>query len=377
MNLKPKIEILDRYLKGTATLEEEKNIEEWLKEMVLEPDEWAQLTDEEKNVQLKDLYQLIEDKIEPKGRVIQMKNGGWLSVAAVILLLLVSGTWLFYSGDNSKPVEVETTAVQDTISPGGTKALLTLGDGRQIVLDSFPAGTLTTQGGIKVIQTGAVLSYEGKAAGTDQWNTVNTPKGGQYVVLLNDGSRVWLNAASSVTFPVAFEGPERRVKVNGEVFFEVKHSNHPFIVEKDGLEIQVMGTEFNVNAYDDHIAVTLVQGAVKVSENGEHLLLKPGEQALITPESPFMELRKDVDVTALVAWKNGYFSFRNTSLENILKQLSRWYDVEVVYEGEIPDVTFSGEIGMKLNLDEVLDILNETRIRYKIAGRKLIILPVK
>jgi ferric-dicitrate binding protein FerR (iron transport regulator) len=264
------------------------------------------------------------------------------------------------------------------IAPGGNKAILTLADGKNIVLDTASNGTLAQQGGIKVIKTGAQLNYSsGINPAEVLYNTVTTPKGGQYQLTLSDGSRVWLNAASSLHFPTAFSGKERKVELTGEGYFEVaKNKEKPFIVTANNTSIEVLGTHFNVNAYSDEnsIKTTLLEGSVKVSKGNAGTLIVPGEQARVNNFSGDITVKKDVDLDETVAWKNGKFVFQSEDIKSIMRQLERWYDVNVVYSKNVTDEEFIGSISRQVNISEILEMLEKAgSVYFEIKGRTIIV----
>jgi ferric-dicitrate binding protein FerR (iron transport regulator) len=307
----------------------------------------------------------------------------WIAAAAV-LLLLATATWL-WQGRKMVDDRWQMTE-QKAILPGGNKATLTLADGRIIILDSASNGTITEQNGIKIIKlNNGQLSY--KIADTEKskietsYNILSTPRGGQYQLTLPDGSKVWLNAASSIQYPTAFTGKERRVTLTGEAYFEIaQNPAMPFKVNTPTQEVEVLGTDFNINAYADEpiIKTTLLQGSVKVSPAIYHLssvILKKGQQAQLNAgASPRIVVVDGVDTDQAVAWKNGLFSFEGAGLEQVMRQLSRWYDVEVQYEGKIPAFTFGGKIQRGLNLADLLVILQRAEVKFRMEqGRKLVV----
>jgi len=218
------------------------------------------------------------------------------------------------------------------------------------------------------------------------YNTLTTPRGNQYQIVLPDGSKVWLNAASSITYPTSFTDAERRITMTGEAYFEVAKKERdagggtgrvPFIVVVDGTEVEVLGTHFNINAYKEEPALltTLLEGSVKVSAHGHQQLIRPGEQTVVTPSGTGIGLKKDVDLDEVVAWKNGYFQFDHADIQTIMRQIARWYDVEISFEGKVPERKFGGDISRDLKLSEVLYGLNLSKIHFRIEGKKLAILP--
>jgi len=208
---------------------------------------------------------------------------------------------------------------------------------------------------------------------------MSTPKGGQYQLTLQDGTKVWLNAASSITYPAAFVDRMRRVKVKGEVYFEVaKNKTKPFIVDIDGgSSVEVLGTSFNINAYsdEDNSRTTLLEGSVRVVGPGSNsVMLKPGQQAVVGSGTG-VSMRSDIDTEEVMAWKDGYFEFDGASLETVLRQLARWYDVEIDYGGHVPAKTFIGEIPRDASLSVVLNVLEKTGVHFRIQGRNIVVLP--
>lgn len=299
-----------------------------------------------------------------------------IMAAASVILLLVAGAYLWTS--NKKDTSPATVAT--IITPGKAGAILTLADGSQVVLDSLANGVIAKQNGARVVLTNGQLAYDPteNSNGEIVFNTIATPKGRQFQVTLPDGTQVWLNAASSIRYPTAFSGEERKVEVTGEAYFEVaKNTNMPFRVSVNNkAEIKVLGTHFNVNAYENEkaIATTLLEGSVRVAatEPG-NVILQPGQQAQI--ENASIKIIKNANTDKAIAWKNGLFYFDGASLAEIMRQLERWYDIEVVYEKGIPDIEFEGEMTKDVSLDGLLVMLGKTEIHFRIEGRKLIVLP--
>jgi len=256
--------------------------------------------------------------------------------------------------------------------------MLTLSDGSNILLDDSEDGILATQGNTSVTKSNEKLKYKpGGRSDEIMYNTITTPRGGQYTVQLPDGSTVWLNASSSITFPTEFFGKERRVEITGEVYFEVaKNTENPFIASVQDAEIQVLGTHFNVKAYSDehNIETSLLEGAVNFSKAEKSALLKPGQQSSLSADGKIRVLN-DVNMNEVVAWKNGYFDFEGSDFENVAKQLSRWYDVDVVYEKNIDDL-FYAKIPRNTKLSDVLKALELTgKIKFGIKNNRIIVNP--
>jgi ferric-dicitrate binding protein FerR (iron transport regulator) len=301
------------------------------------------------------------------------------AVAAAILLVVSTTLVVIYRNGKQEVAIGPQVNPEKNILPGGDKAVLTLADGSKIVLDTAANGTLAQQGGSKVIKIGGQISYEGQQnAGQVLYNTISTPKGGQYQLELPDGSKVWLNASSSLRFPTAFVGKERDVELSGEGYFDISHNAKlPFHVRVNDLDVQVLGTQFNVNAYNDEptLKTTLINGSVMVSSQTlkKFTVLKPGQQGVLNKSE--LLVNKDVDIDEVVAWKNGQFMFTSTRLDQIMKQISRWYDVEVEFQGHNQDRVFSGIVGRGSNISDVLDIMKRAGIKFQIQGRKITVLP--
>jgi transmembrane sensor len=319
---------------------------------------------------------------EPARVIPMQRSRRWprIAVAVAILVGLIMGGYYWYSSNKQgQAITVIPNAANPAdVQPGGNRATLTLADGKVIVLDSAVNGTLATQGNTTIhkINNGQ-LSYSTASGKADAiaYNTLSTPRGGQYQLSLPDGTKVWLNAASSITYPTVFNEQDRTVNITGEAYFEVaKDPAKPFRVKVNDLAVQVLGTHFNVNSYEDEGAVTttLLEGKVKLTRGKENIFLQPGQQGKGLQQ---LTIVNGADVNEVMAWKNGLFSFNGASIQAVMRQLSRWYDIEVSYEGTIPTETFSGEIGRGLTLKEVLEGLTETRIHFRIEGRRLVLMP--
>jgi transmembrane sensor len=302
------------------------------------------------------------------------------SAAAVLAGLLGIGAWWLIGTKQGNVVAPVREA--DVAAPSHNRATLTLADGRRVDRDSAKLGAVAVQGGAKIVKSGNGQLAYGPGLGHNGellYNTLSNPRGSQVVSLtLTDGSRVWLNAESSIRYPVNFAGSERAVEITGEAYFEVaEDAGKPFRVKKDSTTIEVLGTSFNVNAYADEPAmkVTLLEGKVEVRKEASALVLHPGQQAIITGQ---VERSGNVDTAAVMAWKNGRFTFNSADLATVLRQLARWYNVEVSYEGKVPNHRFNGRIGRSLTLDQVLDVLGGTGVHYQVQPgqpNRLIIRP--
>ncbi|MEC5143636.1 FecR family protein [Chitinophaga sp. 212800010-3] len=307
------------------------------------------------------------------------RNWWWkAAAAAVVLVLVTAGIFFFRRGDAPlQPGPELAQRYKNDVAPGGNKAVLTLADGSHIVLTDAKNDTLGRQGNTSIIKLhdGQVLYKGGKAPATIAYNTLTTPRGGQYQLTLPDGTRVWLNAASSLRFPVAFTGNNRLVELTGEGYFEVaSQPGKPFLVKSNGAEVAVLGTHFNIMAYtNEHaIEVTLLEGAVNVSRSGAVKKLLPGQQASIRQDNSITVA--NTTAQEAVAWKNGFFIFEHADITAVMRQVERWYDVEVVYEGDPPKMLFGGGMQRSLPLSGILKLLEKNHVLFKVDGRKITVL---
>ncbi|SHM11535.1 FecR family protein [Mucilaginibacter sp. OK098] len=310
----------------------------------------------------------------------------WLRVAAGILLF--AGCFIYYFVQIHQPVKQlalirQKPQLKNDVSPGGNKAILTLANGSKIDLNDVKNGVLASQGKtvLKKDKDGQLI-YEapgGKAKDSSSiYNTITIPKGGQFQIVLSDGSKVWLNSASSITFPTAFSKIERKVTITGEVYFEVAKNKHlPFRVVAGKQTVEVLGTHFNINAYSDEDAIktTLIEGSVKVSADSQSAILKPEQQSSILNNKHGHISINTVDTDDVLAWKNGNFLFERAEIQLIMREASRWYDVDIKYESELPPRRFTGSISRNVNLSELLKMLKYTGINFKIEGKTIIVTP--
>lgn len=333
---------------------------------------------------LEQTLNVIQTTVPEKKPLIKMT---WLRSVAAIVLFLFVGTLAYSLTQEKKSIDKATlisTKSKKDILPGGNKAILELADGTRLLLDETINGEMVNEDNTRLIKFNGLLTYEktGKATG-ERYNTISTPRGGQYQLILSDGSRVWLNAASSLHFPVSFSGNERKVELQGEGYFEVaKDPSRPFKVEvyypsgKSGTAINVLGTHFNINAYQDEesIKTTILEGAVQLSTQSMARRLNPGEQGSTNGKGA-LTVSNQVDLNQVIAWKNGFFNFNNTDLKMVMRQLSRWYGVEVVYEGLLPLREFGGEVQRNLNLNQVLLLLETNEVHFRIEDKRIIVAP--
>jgi len=312
---------------------------------------------------------------------------GWKRIAAavVILGLIISGSLLLLNRKTPKEVVKQEKQIRhqpEEIHSKGNQAILTLANGSVIILDSTKNGIITNQGNVKIIKLDSgQLAYSlpsSNAASSSEisYNTISTPRAAQYQVTLSDGTKVWLNAASSLRYPTSFSGQDRKVELTGEGYFEVaKNKDKPFHVRVGAIEVEVLGTHFNIMAYEDEAAIqtTLLEGSVKVSYNNQTDLLKPGRQASLDRTDNKLTTG-DANVQQVVAWKNGYFYFDKSDVKTIMRQVSRWYDLDIVYESSVPDMKFSGKIERSLPLSGISHLLESGQIHFRIEGKNCIMM---
>ena len=263
--------------------------------------------------------------------------------------------------------------------PGSKGAVLTLSNGQQIILDSAVNGQLALQGGATIINKNGEVVYDVKKADAGEvlYNTMSTAKGRQYQLILSDGTKVWLNSASSIRYPAAFAGNVRTVAITGEAYFEVaKDKAKPFIVTVNNMEVKVLGTHFNINAYADEEAIktTLLEGSVQVSNAADVAMLVPGQQSRLYKTGAIQTI-SNADLEEAVAWKNGVFIFNNADIQAVMRQVGRWFDLEIAYEGDIPKDSFGGKLPMDAKVTEVLAALQQTQVHFRIEGKRLIVMP--
>lgn len=321
------------------------------------------------------------EAIPVKRLVVSGQNRWWWWAAAFVLLVAVGGGYLWRNSKEASGLVAEKN-VADDVLPGKQGAILTLADGTQMVLDSLSNGMIAKQGNTAITLNDNQLQYaytpDVRGETAVMYNVVRTPKGRQFKLSLPDGTKVWLNAFSTIRYPAVFMGRERNVEITGEAYFEVaQNKKMPFIVKiNDTATVEVLGTHFNINAYEDEAAIrtTLLEGSVKMSGGGYTRLMAAGQQA--TLQANGITLVQNADAQAAIAWKNGLFSFTDADLPTVMRQLARWYDVDVAYEGSIPRMEFNGKIDNSLTLSQLLKGLAKTKIKYRIEeGKKIVIQP--
>lgn len=397
--------IVLKYVRDTSlSLEEEVRLRQWLAEsddrqalierIKTDPD-WVQAELHRlQQIDTEAIWSKVESNIKPAPSIplpSQTRRRRRIYAAAASLILVGGSIWLWSTRNHATtPVTPASSAVTTTdIKPGGNRAILTLADGRHIDLDTSANGLIAAQGNSQVAKVASgQLAYNKVKTSNDlrdnrpttaiAYNTLTTPRKAQFEVRLPDGSHVWLNNASSLTYPVTFTGPDRTVDLTGEAYFEVaKDAAHPFHVRvAGGPTVDVLGTSFNIMAYSDEPTqrTTLIDGSVRVTEDNQTALLKPAQQSSLDTHGA-LRVTHDVNVQEVIAWKNGYFHFDHASLQTTMRQLARWYDIDVVYEGQIPDQEFVGRIQRNLLLSDVLKGLENEHCHFKLEGRRLTVTP--
>jgi ferric-dicitrate binding protein FerR (iron transport regulator) len=403
-------DLLNKHLEGVLSQSEQVELDAWLAESEENRSLFNALNDKavllEKlnsysQVDSKAIWQKTQQLINPGAKVIPLVpvTRSWRKyvVAAAVAGIAVAGTWFFYfkSADKNPVAQQQATVeVPQEIVPGSSKATLTLADGKQIVLNDASDGKDIKEGNIVISRNlGRLIYNNGEAGANGQdpiavgsqalYHTVSTPKGGQYQIKLPDGSIVWLNAASSLRFPIAFAGSERHVLLTGEAFFEVKPmSDKPFKVAVqtplgNGGEIEVLGTHFNVNAYtdDELVRTTLLEGSVKIATSTSKNILKPGQAATVDKNGGLKVIKK-ADTESAASWKNGFFTFKETSAQVVMQQVGRWYNLEIEYAGKAPvNKLLNGNIPRNYSIEEVMKVLKVIGMQVSLdkAKRKILV----
>lgn len=373
-------ELLNKFIEGTCTPEEKAIVEHWY------------ISESSKQVLPDDQEDISADKMQMWNEISEMNNLNngrkrisiilrATSIAAAVILFISIGTYFFTLREPQIIANHKKTEIFDK-GPGGNKAILTLNDGSKIVLDDAINGNIAVQGSIRIRKSsdGSIIydmpEINADASNSQLYNTIETPKGGKYQIILPDGSKVWLNAGSLIRFPAIFSGNERNVELTGEAYFEVaKNIDKPFIVQTKDMNVFVTGTKFNIMAYNDenYSATTLVEGSVQVSNPTQKVFLKPGEQAVSNKGTSLN--KSDAEIEQTIAWKNGLFQFNNADIRSVMKQISRWYDVSIEYRGMVPDKHFGGYISRDSKLSQVLKMLELSDIKFVVEEKKIIVLP--
>nr|WP_067053269.1 FecR family protein [Mucilaginibacter sp. L294] len=369
--------LLHKYKNNQLTDSEKEELDNWFHSLKLggkDMESWLA----EKNLpdELFRDFKIQLAQTQRKGRLAWFRRS---AAAAVVLLVISLGAALYFSRQQAVP-QLTHNHVQD-IQPGSNKATLTLGNGKKIILAAVKDGRLAMEGGAEINKAadGQLIYKKAAPSGPDTvLNTMSTPVGGQYNLMLADGTRVWLNASSSIRYPTAFNGSSRQVEITGEAYFEVTHNAaKPFKVLSAGQQIEVLGTHFNVNAYENEgvVITTLLQGRVRVANPTGAQILIPGQQSVAGDGGKGMiKLVKDADTDEAVAWKEGYFQFNQADIHQVMRQLSRWYDIRVSYRNPSSARKFQGAIQRDLRFSQVLRILAKSNMHFTVKGKEVVVM---
>lgn len=374
MNRDQAKELVERYNEGLVNEAERRWIENWY----LNESRKHEWTDDQFNfLHLKD--EILKGTLQKSGLGLQQvprRLNIWPRIVAAAIVLVVFGLGLYFYEIRDQQ-KVAQHILAENIAPGGNKAILTLATGEQVVLNDAADGEISRQSGISVRKANdgeliyTVVEGAGKLAENTR-NTISTPKGGQYTIILSDGTKVMLNSASSLTFPTSFKQKDRLVELSGEAYFEVAHDHDKRFRVVSGVQmVEVLGTHFNINAYADEgrIKTTLLEGGVKVFTDKASALIEPGEQAVLSRNNINSITKYPVNTAKETAWINGVFSFEGDDLKSIMRQVSRWYDVDVVYVGALSEEKYYGEISRTSKLSEVFKILELNNVHFEVVGK--------
>lgn len=390
MNIKQAKELLQRYQAGNVNQSEKELVENWYQHLI-ETGEWEWGEGEREQLQKtmeSRLLQKIHGSSKPSQGHLTHRRIWWAAAAFVTIMLGASAYFLFFKKTIPSPQVVEAGTLPDDVqAPQSNKAMVTLANGQKVYLDSINNGALALQGNVKLVKLASgeiVYQSSGEISGQLQYNTLENPKGSKVInMVLIDGTKVWLNAGSSLVYPVVFAGGERKVAITGEAYFEVaKDPTKPFKVfisslsgKPDGAEIEVLGTHFDVNAYSEepNIKTTLLEGSVKIKRQNAVQTLSPGQQAVLTTGG--IKLEKNVDLSQVLAWKDGFFLFNDIDIHALMRQVARWYDVDVNFEGGISAEGYTGKISNDVPLSKLLEALQLNGLHASMEGRKINIVP--
>lgn len=385
------LQLLELYSSRKATVAEEQDLFQWLDANQIQQPFQQHIQslihqfDEDElspNVDWDSIYhQILQKTSEDNITFTSNVKAIWprLVAAAIIIVVVGFGAVYFVGSYKSNPQFVDhNISVPKDINPGFSGAVLTLSNGNQILLDTAKNSHLFSKSGLRLINQNGQLSYKNSDANSNEavvYNIMTTAKGRQYQLVLSDGTKVWLNAASSIKFPVVFSGKERNVSITGEAYFEVAHNAaKPFNVAVNGENIHVLGTHFNVNAYEDELitSTTLLEGSVEITKENTTIKLVPGQQAQLKKTGEWNVL-KDTDIDGVTAWKDGLFVMKNADIGIVMRQIARWYDIEIIYEGTIPSGHISGDIPRNMKLSKVLEVMQLSGVHFTFDGKKVIV----
>lgn len=377
MNQAEYLSLYEKYVAGEAAPDEIEKVllyqDEFEMYVTVKDDEADKYRDTKKRI----LNRL--DKSTGQSTIVKLQRIKWWSSAAAILIFGTAGLLFLKNNQSVKPLKNNNPviAVHD-VAPGSNKAILTLASGKVISLNDVANGIISKQKDLTVKkQQGGIVEYVASAEDKNPvTNSISTPRGGQYQLVLSDGTKVWLNAASSLKFPSSFVGRNRTVELTGEAYFEVtKNKEMPFIVKFNDASIEVLGTHFDIKAYDDEeTKATLAEGSIKMNKNNQQKMLVPGQQVVVSKGAGNLEI-SPANMDEALAWKNGYFIFHDASIESIMKTAARWYDVDIAYDAGLKNKKFGGRVSKYKNISELLKNMELTgTIHFKIEGRRVTVL---
>ncbi len=384
--------LVEKKLRGIILPEEQALLDQWFNQKTNKHMVWYSDDRDEEALRQRLLERIqesadISERRDATHKIQVWRRYRWSAAAAILLLIIGCLGYLFIFNRYAVPIDlvVEQKSEARDIAPGHKGAILTLANGRKIILDSAGSGSIAVQGNQHLIKKNGQLLYEKDAresyskhvnvGGVDLYNTMTTPRGREFQLVLSDGTKVWLNAASSITFPTAFGGKERKVSITGEAYFEVaQDSLHPFIVSAGEVSITVLGTHFNVMAYAEEkgVKTTLLEGLVRVSGGGQKVIIEPGQQASFSTRSDHIRVI-EVDASQSIDWVKGKLSLDNLDIEAIMRKISRWYNVDVEYRGRVPQAHFWGLINREVNLSEILKVMQANGINVRLKNNKIIV----
>lgn len=378
------IALFEKCASGNCTAEELTQLENYHDDFELTVKPWSAEMGTSEEVK-QQILQKLRSQLSDEGKEHRSHFHYWVAAASV-LIFLAAGTWFWiYTKDQQKNQHqiVQSDSIKTRIKPGRNRAILTLANGKKLDLDDTQTGVISRQGATIVSKSAdGKLAYGSNVEAPDQnvvtYNTIETPRGGQYQLTLADGTAVWLNAGSSLKYPTTFSGKERNVELTGEAYFQVaKNRNKPFSVTLNGMKVEVLGTHFNVMAYHDEktIETTLLEGSVKLTKDGSSTLLMPNQQGVLNNGASNFRVRA-VNAENVIAWKNGFFKFDDENIETIMRKVARWYDVDISYKGNLKRQNFGGTVPRFKDISQLLTTLELTgTIHFKIDGRRVTVMP--
>lgn len=399
------LQLLDKFEQGQATKQDMDELEVWYQSFESNGNITDHLNDQQEIDARENLLTRIlsyintglqSEQLHQSDNKYEKQRALWPRIAAAAAILIFLSVGGYFLLQQQRPSVELTQKLNEDFAPGSNKAVLTLGGGEKLVLTGMKNGRLATQGDAVIRKTAdgeLVYGTGGSGKGEVVYNTISTPRGGQYRLTLADGTIAWINAASAITYPSTFRGKDRTVEINGEVYFEVAHNaEKPFRVKSKGQTVEVLGTHFNINAYTDEedTKTTLLEGRVRIIsapgyKDGDFdpvnkqdvgigvtdMILSPGQQAVLNKNTL---TKTEADLSSVLAWKSGYFQFINADIKTVMRQVSRWYDVDVVFEGPITKEVFTGRISRSRNISQVLKMVQGSKsVQLTFSGRRIMI----